>query len=515
MRVWRLSLSVALVVVLHTFGATVLAGPRLYQSLTLADFESGVDPRGSLANPSQLVVGGPWYAWAIPYDGETTNDDINYFDVYSNGGSQDDWVDYVLDFPEANFNAYHTLTLKWYAWCENCGGSKPRIQVFVHDWAGGNSGGNGFAELGYAESQSSGVAQVDTFNLGCAQNRGRIHQVRLRVKESFFSRSPSARMRVHLFKVSLSTAPSLRLCSQPLSFPGVPNFYGAHAFLDGSKYKMWATVADAVRYFTSNDGLTWSGGNCVYTATADWEKDGSVYQGDTGCPAPYPTGISHPRVIKEPGGSRYLMFYTAGHAPNTADSGGVGVAFSTNGTSWTGWSGNPLRASSPGGFSFAVQALRVGAEYFFYYWADLGDGQGYSARRVRFSGWDQATFQTIGADELLPSAFMNATPLGYDSTNGTCWSAKHVESYIPPGGDPNQPLAAAVKLYDSGDCSTTLGTQRARIDWAVTGQKPNFDATIKERGGVGQLLSSSTHQFLFTTGSSTFPWQPGSCVQMW
>lgn len=513
MRTRQHLLSFVLAIVSLIVGAAAHAGSRVHQSLVLADFENGVDPRGSLANPYNLVVGGPWYAWAIPYNDEITNDDINYFDVYSNGNSQDDWVDYVLDFPETDFNGYHRLTLKWYAWCENCGTSKPRIQVFVHDWAGGNSDGNGFAELGYAESQSSSAAQVDTFNLDCAQNRGRIHQVRLRVKESFFSQSLGARVRVHLFNLSLSSVPSQRLCPQRLSFPAVPNFYGAHAFLDGDTYKMWATVADAVRYFTSSDGLTWSGGNCVYIATEEWERDGFLYPGDDACPFIYPTGISHPRVIKEPGGSRYLMFYTAGQAPNTSSSGGVGVAFSTNGTSWTGWSGNPLRAAFPGGFSFAVQALRIGERFFFYYWADRGDG--YKAWRVRFSGWDQQTFKTEGADEPLPWDFLNATPLGYDNSSGTCWSAKHLEAYVPPGGDPNQPLPAAVGIYDSGDCRTTLGTQRVRIDRKVTGEKPNFDATIKERNGVGELLNSMVRQYFLTTGSPTFPWQPGSCFQTW
>ncbi len=74
--------------------------------------------------------------------------------------------------------------------------------------------------------------------------------------------------------------------------PGAPQFYSPDIMCDDGIYKMWTTVGDRIRYYTSTDGITCSGGGTVFAAqVGPWEDDGGNFEG-------YQGGISDARVIK-------------------------------------------------------------------------------------------------------------------------------------------------------------------------------------------------------------------------
>ena len=116
----------------------------------LADFESGVDGRGRLVG--SIGKSGPHYGWENPPS--PAGDDINYFDVTSDGDGRDEYVDYMLAFPEDDWNRYSQLIVDGWMWSDG-GGSGKRIRVYAHDAGGvGNSDGNGYHNLGTHRSES-------------------------------------------------------------------------------------------------------------------------------------------------------------------------------------------------------------------------------------------------------------------------------------------------------------------------------------------------------------------------
>ena len=58
-----------------------------YTPTLLADFEDGVDPRGWLTSGQGMPVSGPGYVWENPPS--PAGDDVNYWDVTSDGDAQD------------------------------------------------------------------------------------------------------------------------------------------------------------------------------------------------------------------------------------------------------------------------------------------------------------------------------------------------------------------------------------------------------------------------------------------
>jgi hypothetical protein len=168
-----------------TLAASSLAVSSVSQEAILADFELGVDPRGSIGwNPGGLTVGGPSYAWHDPYDSQEVWDDINYWDVYSDGDGIDEPVDYELNFAPQDWRVYKALNIQWYAWSDG-GGSGTRIEIWAYDADGtGNSGGNGFHFLG--SFSSNGSPTNHSLSLSGMGNRDQVTKIKIRVLESFF-----------------------------------------------------------------------------------------------------------------------------------------------------------------------------------------------------------------------------------------------------------------------------------------------------------------------------------------
>ncbi len=173
--------------------------------ITLADFESGLDSRGSIGwNPGGLTIGGPWYAWEQP---PTPNpDDINYWDIYTDNDPYDEPVDYDLNFPSQNWSSYTSLKIKYFAWRDDGNNTtldedyyNVKIRVYAYDADGtGNSDNNGYHKLG----DHSGGGTV-TFDLSSMTNRDQVVKLKIRVFESFFIGPNRVRQRTHLYHISL------------------------------------------------------------------------------------------------------------------------------------------------------------------------------------------------------------------------------------------------------------------------------------------------------------------------
>ncbi len=179
----------------------------------LADFESGVDSRGSLAAQGGMTFGGPAYAWETPYT--PAGDDINYWDVYSNGDGQNNYVDYYLNFTSQDWRGFDTLRVKFYTWCDGgCNGNR-KIRVYIHDADGtGNSDGNGYHYLG---DWTDGTVNL---NFAGATNRDQINQVLVRVYESFFGGVSvvNARQRTHLYSIELDHSAAIGAAKTQTTF---------------------------------------------------------------------------------------------------------------------------------------------------------------------------------------------------------------------------------------------------------------------------------------------------------
>jgi hypothetical protein len=273
-----------------------------------------------------------------------------------------------------------------------------------------------------------------------------------------------------------------------LNYPTIPNFYSPTIFWENGIYKMWTTIADSVRYFTSYDGKTWTDGEMVFSADPNsWENDGGTFGG-------YTTGISDPRVVRgATSGWAYTMYYTAGPAPNNSVTGGIGAVVSQDGISWTHLSNAPLR-SAPGGFTFVVQAIEIRGIRYVYY---LSGG---SAAQVIPPTLH--VMQDVGDglhfinDHEITGLLARVYPLAYDAATDTCLMVDNISS---PG---------SFTLYANSDGFTTLGQPITVVSPVTTGNPMNFDPMVVERNSNGQWLGADGNvELIWTTGDS-HGWQP-------
>lgn len=257
------SVSRFLIVLLSIVLAQQARAQLLLQGITLADFEGGLDPRGSIGyNPAGLRVDGPFYAWEQP--SSPAGDDINYWDIYSNQNNVDDPVDYELNFPAQDWRGYSVLQLSYYAWRDDGAGHNiaydGKIRVYAYDQSGvGNSDGNGFHWLG--DHQGGGAP---AFDLSSMANRAHVIKLKIRVLESFFggvaSYSQWLRQRTHLFSIRLQGS---RLISIPNPNPVNPS--GAlDMFSQYSPFVMHEAGWDRYRmYFGRNTYEPCPANNCA------------------------------------------------------------------------------------------------------------------------------------------------------------------------------------------------------------------------------------------------------------
>lgn len=195
------ALGVALLVAVTAWSGSSQAGAT--HAVSFAEFESGVDPRGSIGfNPAGLATAGPYYAWETPQT--AAQDDVNYWDVTSNGDGVNSPVDYELNFAPQDWRGQTALHINFYAWTDNGSGGglayNGMIRVYAWDSALGNSDGNGFENLG----DFIGGVPIKC-NLGAMANRGSVSIIKIRVYESFFGGVGAVkRQRTHLYSIRLA-----------------------------------------------------------------------------------------------------------------------------------------------------------------------------------------------------------------------------------------------------------------------------------------------------------------------
>jgi len=160
----------------------------------VADFESGVDGRLEGFSTPGVQSKGPYYAWTMPYDSQEANDDINYWDVISDGDGVNEYSDMHIKLKPSDWTGRKTLKMKYFSWCDmGCIGSTG-IQVFIYD-----EEKKGFFLLG--ESSEDGIA---SFDLTEASPKRAISKIMIRVKESYFANSNTkSRQRTHLHYINL------------------------------------------------------------------------------------------------------------------------------------------------------------------------------------------------------------------------------------------------------------------------------------------------------------------------
>ena len=309
------------------------------------------------------------------------------------------------------------------------------------------------------------------------------------------------------FLVMIASACSDPPIRVPLTFPPISNFYSPSIIESarggGKTYDMWATEGDRVVHFTSTDGVAWGDGRTVLFALKNtWEDDGGTFDG-------YTTGISDPRVVTNATlGWSYTMYYTAGTAPNTPVSGGIGVAVSDDGVNWQRMNSDsaPLR-SFPDGFTFASQALFIrGVLHLFY----LGGGDAASRQppslHVAKNAHDGIVFDSDVVLEHLPP---NAYPLFFDEAADSCWMAVNWEQSDPSG-------PCGFDIYQGSDCFSFIGTRVATVGPNITHNLTAFGAQALQRTGHGARSGSSSAlspvELIFAAGDSWGGWMPMAVI---
>jgi len=311
---------------------------------TVADFECGLDGRGSIAwNPGGLQAGGPWYAWEDPPTDD--GDDINYWDVYSNKDNVDSPVDYELNFPVAqDWRGYMQLKIRYFVWRDDgddatpdVDNHSPTIRVYAYDSDGaGNSDNNGFHFLG--DHSGGGTA---TFSLLDMTNRDQVIKIKVRVFEGFFggvaSNSQWGRQRTHLYGISL-TADRVQV---------VPDRDGALSTY--SPYVMRQAGWDRYRmYFGRNETLGGVTRDRIYLTenfgdgVSGWSSDPRlVLRPDSPDSWPGERGLIHDPAVVVVGAS-WHMYYTGidcaqetpGFCDFTGKKNAVFHATSNDGVTW-------------------------------------------------------------------------------------------------------------------------------------------------------------------------------------
>jgi hypothetical protein len=270
--------------------------------------------------------------------------------------------------------------------------------------------------------------------------------------------------------LSSSLVGNYTISASNILFPTVPQFYSPDIMYDDGNYKMWVTAGDRIRLYTSSDGISWVGGQTVFSAQPNtWEDDGGNFEG-------YQGGISDPRVVKNvTPGWKYTMYYTAGPVLR----GGMGVAFSNDGMTWTRWNGNPLKTFE-NGHTFASKNFLINGTHYLYF---LGGGSVNSSPDVRVMR-DNGDGISFTKEKILIFAG-NVYPILYDSQTNSCWLARN--NYA--AGVSSGPVS--IDIFAGSDCFTTNGVKIATISSTETGMISNFGAYPKEVISGGIMLPSA------------------------
>jgi predicted GH43/DUF377 family glycosyl hydrolase len=327
--------------------APARANPISLPTLTVADFEGGVDARGVLYSSTGLSSSGPFYAWT-----PAQSDNVNYWDVVSDGDGIDEYVDYTLLLTPQNWERFTNLRIKFYTWASCPSGcNNPRaIQVYIHDADGTGNTNSGYYDLGKLTTDGT-----ITLDFAGASNRDQIDQVIVRVHESFFGGVGHAgwQQRTHLYNLEVfnPTAVAFPTIAEH-SFGGTaiirPNTYdyAPSIMKDGNTYHMWwcssrssdTAVWDGIFMADSTDGIRWTNHRLLFGTTPSSQETNGQVNGHA----------CDPSVVKVNG--VFYLYYTAagptdgptGQCPTPCDTyAQIFLATSTNnGATWTKYPNN-------------------------------------------------------------------------------------------------------------------------------------------------------------------------------
>jgi hypothetical protein len=349
----------------HLYSLAAEVAPTLAQ-LTVADFEGGLDPRGSLVSHG-MVTQGP-SAWLI---GPTPiQDDFGgiSWDVTSNGSRSVDYVDYELKLAPLtatanstmNWMPYTKLKIKFWTSCPAPCTSAGAIRPIIHDRDGPSTALGVFHT---SDRDAEGRIMID---LSAILDRDEIDLLTIRISETDFVNLgvSGATQSTTLTDLELITPTAHALPALLASSAVMPAItrantydYAPSVMKDGNTYKMWwcssrynvmgsdnDQVWDVIRYAESSDGITWP----TWTPT---NQPPIVLAVTPSSPETNGASDGHacdPSVIKVNG--TYYMYYTAaGPTPDQCTSiprlnhcppgyqpaNQIFLATSTDGLTWT------------------------------------------------------------------------------------------------------------------------------------------------------------------------------------
>lgn len=230
------------------------------------------------------------------------------------------------------------------------------------------------------------------------------------------------------------------------------------AILRASPYAMWfagwdSSGDESIGYATSTDGINWteSSSNPVLSsgASGSWEE----------------SAVYGPSVIKD--GSTFKMWYTGYSSTNTTPQ--IGYATSTDGATWTKYSGNPVLTI---GASTAWDGGGVGAP------SVIKDGGTY---KMWFGGRDTKKWWQIGyatSTDGITWTKYSSNPVVTYGYSGT-WNAWHVDApSVVKDGSTYHMLCIG---FDSGNVgSIGYFSSTDGISWTEPSGNPHFSRSYRD-----------------------------------
>jgi hypothetical protein len=312
-----------------------------------------------------------------------------------------------------------------------------------------------------------------------------------------------------------ATVTPVAVTQVPITFPSQTFLYAPECWVwmppttvEGNaptlQYVCTPTAGDRIELYTSSDGRKWTDGGPIQTALCGtWEDDYNEHGAQA---VGYCTGISNMVVTRLRSNSRWVVAYTAGKDPNSAGSGGVGMASGIiDLKSLTRYVGNPV-FTSPAGWSNAMRLLRVNIG-----WQAVGslqsivpvawlylqdeDGHTYRAPVMDGIGYTGGLIARPGLDGY--------SPLGWDADG--CWGIVGRDWTDDAG-------FGTIDIYSHGDCDTTRGTLLTTITADWLGHKGIAGVAIIERSPEGGILAGPT--LLVTCWDSWASVTPPQAVQI-
>lgn len=298
--------------------------------------------------------------------------------------------------------------------------------------------------------------------------------------------------------------------------------------LDGTTYKTWYGLNNEIYYATSSDGISWS-------------THGKVLpKGSSGSWEAYLTSLC---VVLD--GTTYKMWYTGGGSERR---GAIGYANSSDGVSWTKYSGNPVLTHGNGGWDgwsvVSPSVLKEGTAYKMWYcaqsvsngkqhigYATSSDGVSwtkYSSNPVLApggnGGWDDAhaSCQFVMKEGLTFEMWYagqdssGRNRIGFaSSTDGISWT-KYSSNPVLPVGSPGEWDDNSVtypRIVQEGNTykmwyvgTKSGGTTRIGLASCVEEQEIHLPVPFESQGSKGLCASASTSMVLRYYGKKTHVW---------